>query len=136
MNGARRLMLIAASLTLICFFLPWVRASFGESGASAGGLDLAREGHTLLWLVPALSLTVLIFGALRIVWQRAAMLFALSGTSGGCIIAYLMYVERASNTREAIIPVESTVWYWLGLMSSLVIATAAFVFYARQSRSK
>ena len=135
MNGARRLMLIAASITLICFFLPWVRASFGGEGDSASGLDRAREDNTLLWLIPALSLTVLILGLLRIAWQRAAMLFALSGTSGGFIIAYLMYVERANDSREAIIPVAWTVWYWLGLIASLVIAAAAFIFYARQTRS-
>ena len=136
MNGARRLMLIAASVTLICFFLPWVRASFGGSGDAASGLDRARENHTLLWLVPALAFTVLILGALRIIWQRAGMLFALSGTAGGFIIAYLMYTERANDTRGAIIPVAWTVWYWLGLVASLVIAAAAFVFYARQTRSK
>ena len=136
MNGARRLVLIAASLTLICFFLPWVRASFGGSNDPVSGLDRARDDHPLLWLVPAISLLVLTLGALRIFWQRAAMLFALSGTSGGFIIAYLMYVERANDTRGAIIPVEWTVWYWLGLIASLVIAAAAFVFYARQTRSK
>ena len=136
MNGARRLMLIAASLTLVCFFLPWVRASFGGSGDSASGFDRVREDHALLWLVPALSLTVIIFGTLGAVWRRAALLFALSGTAGGFIIAYLMYVVRANDTRGAIIPVAWTVWYWLGLLASLVIAAAAFVFYAGQTRSK
>ena len=85
MNGSRRLALIAALITLICFFLPWVRAGIGLSTDAASGLDLAIDGHTLLWLVPALALSVLILGMFRIVWERAAMLFALSGTAGGCI---------------------------------------------------
>lgn len=136
MNGARRLALSAAFLTLICFLLPWIRLDASGTRDAASGLDLARRGDSLLWLIPALSLTVLALGLVRYVWERLSLLFALSGTAGGCIIAYVMYLERASAMKSAVLPIESTVWYWLGLVASLVIVAAAFVFYARRIRSK
>jgi len=135
MQGARRLALCAAFITLVCFLLPWIRASASGAGGDASGVDLARRVNSLLWLIPALSLTVLALGLVRYIWERLSLLFALSGTAGGSIIAYLMYGERASARESAVIPVESTVWYWLGLVASLVIVAAASVFYAGRTRS-
>src|SRR5260370_28483824 len=50
----RRINLSAALIGLICFFLPWVQVSCAGAKDTMSGLDLARDGQTLLWLVPIL----------------------------------------------------------------------------------
>ncbi len=136
MDGARRLVLSAAFLTLVCFLMPWIRVDASGAGGDVSGLDLARRGHSLLWLIPALSLTLLVLGLVRFVWERLSLLFALSGTAGGGMIAYLIYLERANAMKSAVVPIELTLWYWLGLIASLVLVAAAFVFYAKRIRSE
>ncbi|HWP42330.1 MAG TPA: hypothetical protein VNO14_03775 [Blastocatellia bacterium] len=134
--GVRRAGIIAAILVLICFFLPWVQVSFLGLEDSASGLDLAREGDTLLWLVPALALAIIVFGLLRPIWGRAPMVFALTSTAGGAISAYLMYRQYSSGGRSAgLVASQWTPWFWLGLMASIVVIVAAFIFYGRQSRT-
>jgi hypothetical protein len=52
MRILRRINLSAALIGLGCFFLPWVQVSCAGAQDSLSGLDLARGGQTLLWLVP------------------------------------------------------------------------------------
>jgi hypothetical protein len=128
--------LSAAAISLVCFFLPWIDAGFALARDSASGYDLARHGHRLLWLVPALMLTVLAFGAARFVLERAAFIFAFAGTAGGSLTAYVIYHEREMlGGMPAIIPAQWTLWYWLGFFSSVAVATAAFAFYVKRART-
>src|SRR5215207_4389689 len=100
MDKARRTSLSAALFVLICFFLPWVQVSCIVMKDSASGLNLARGGDRVLWLLPVLVILMLGMGLTRIVWERMPALFALSGTAGGLICAWLMYYER-NHTRPA-----------------------------------
>jgi hypothetical protein len=51
MNNTRVTVSLAL-IVLICFFLPWVQLSCGASSNRLSGVDLARDGHTLPWLIP------------------------------------------------------------------------------------
>src|SRR5882762_3321998 len=96
MNGTRRITVSLAIFVLICFFLPWVQLSCVGAKDSVSGLNLAREGDNLLWFIPLFMLAVVVFGTARRIWNGAPMVFALTGTVGGSISAYLMYQERAN----------------------------------------
>ncbi len=78
-----------ALIALICFFLPWVQLSCGASENRLSGVDLARDGHRALWLIPLLMLAVIFFATAR-AWQDSRQLSAL--VSG---------------------------WFWLGLGSTI-----------------
>src|SRR2546430_7589247 len=55
----RRATISMALIALICFFLPWVQLSCGTSERRLSGVDLARDGHSGLWLIPLLMLVIL-----------------------------------------------------------------------------
>src|SRR5205809_959924 len=95
MNTARRTTLSLATFVLVCFFLPWVQLSCVGMKDSVSGFGLGREGDELLWLVPLFMVAVLVFGLLRLIWERMPAVFALAGTVGGGVSAYLMYHERS-----------------------------------------
>lgn len=135
MEKARRTTLSAALFALICFFLPWVQVSCLGAKDSASGFNLARDGDRALWLVPLLMLAVLACGLARVVWERMPALFALSGMVSGLLSAWLMFYERRNVTPSSLIATFWTTWYWLGLVSSLVVAAAALWFYARRVRA-
>ncbi len=136
MNGARRVNLSAASFTLICFFLPWIQAGCDQSRDSASGFDLARHTRPVLWLIPLMMFLVFLLGLMRFISDRIPSVYALSGTVGGGLSAFLMYKERTDTGHATgIFPLEWTVWYWLGLASSILVFVAAFIFYFKRSRS-
>jgi len=135
MNGARRATLSAAAFVLICFFLPWMQLSCVGMRDSVSGYDLARSGDHLLWLAPVFMLAIILLGIMRVIWENLPAVFALTGTVGGCLSAYLIYRERASSHPSALIAAQSTPWFWLGFVSALCVAAAAFIFYAKRSRS-
>ena len=56
---SRRVTTSMALIALICFFLPWVHLSCGSSENRLSGVDLARDGHSSLWLITLLMLVVL-----------------------------------------------------------------------------
>ena len=56
---SRRVTTSMSLIALICFFLPWVHLSCGTSENRLSGVDLARDGHSGLWLIPVLMLVVL-----------------------------------------------------------------------------
>jgi hypothetical protein len=134
-NGARRVTLSFAAFTLICFFLPWLQVSCPTVRGSASGLDLARAGHRVLWLVPLLMLLILLIGFVRVFWEQWPSIFALVSTVGGGLSTYLTYHERLSTSSQAgLVAAQMTVWFWLGLAASLAVAVAGLLFYARQVR--
>ena len=102
---------------------------------SVSGFDLARDS-SLLWLIPASMVAVIFLGLARLIREQMPAVFALAGTVGGGVSAYLIYRERLSSNRSAgLLAAQMTVWFWLGFLASLGVAATAFFFYARRSRS-
>lgn len=136
MNNARRSTLSLAAFVLIGFFLPWVQLSCVGMKDSVSGFDLAREGDQALWFAPVFMIAILTFGLLRLIWEKSPAIFALTGTVGGSISAYLMYRERSiTNNSARIVATQWTPIFWLGFVASLGIAITAFIFYLRRSKS-
>ena len=136
MESARRVSVSAAAFVLICFFLPWAELNCMGGRDSASGYNLARGGDRSLWLVPLFMLAIIISGLTRFIWNRIPMLFALVSTVGGTLTAYLMYREYSSaDESAALVAAQWTPWFWLGLVASICIAAAAFIFYGKRSRS-
>jgi hypothetical protein len=127
----RRINLSAATIVLICFFLPWEQVSCGGAKDTLSGLDLARHESTLLWVIPLLILAVLIFAWLR---RRAAPphLQALLGLVAGGATAYLMNDERVRvNDAATVISARLTGWFWLGLIAALGMVASAIAMFIR-----
>jgi len=122
MDNLKKVSLSAAVIVLICFFLPWVQVSCGASKDSLSGVDLARDGHALLWLIPVLALAAVLvcfFGS----WKGKLDFGALLGFVTGIISAYLMNRERMrADDASGLLSVRPTGWLWLGLVSSIVLA--------------
>jgi hypothetical protein len=103
---------------------------------SVSGFDLARAGDQFLWLVPLFMLGVLVFGLLRLIWEKMPSVFSLTGTVGGGVSAYLMYHERSiTDNSPRLVATQWTLFFWLGFLASLGIVASAFIFYVRRSRS-
>jgi len=135
-NGERRVTLSLATFVLICFFLPWVQLSCVGLKDSVSGFDLAREGDKILWFVPLFMLVIIVLGLVRLIREKLPAIFALSGTVGGSISAYLMYHERSgTNDSARLVATQWTALFWLSFIASLGIVAAALVFYTRRSRS-
>lgn len=131
----RRASISLAAFVIICFFLPWVELSCMGLRDSVSGFDLARNSN-LLWLIPASMVAVIFLGLARSIPEKMPAVFALAGTVGGGVSAYLIYRERLSSNRSAgLLAAQMTVWFWLGFLASLGVAATAFFFYARRSRS-
>jgi hypothetical protein len=131
----RRATISLAAFVIICFFLPWVELSCMGLRDSVSGFDLARNS-SLLWLIPASMVAVIFLGLARLIREKMPAVFALAGTVGGGVSAYLIYRERISSNRSAgLLAAQMTVWFWLGFLASLGVAATAFFFYARRSRS-
>ena len=117
----KRVTISMALIALICFFLPWVQLSCGASENRLSGVDLARDGHTSLWLIPVLMLVVLFFAVAR-GWKERSEVLAPAGLVAGLVSAYLMNRERArADDTSALIAVALTGWFWLGFASTLLL---------------
>ena len=82
-----------ALIALICFFLPWIQVSCGGSKDTLSGVDLAREGHGGLWLIPILMLSVLVVSLARATRDRREISGVVTLVAG-LVSAYLMNRER------------------------------------------
>ena len=117
----RRVTTSMALIALICFFLPWVQLSCGASENRLSGVDLARDGHSGLWLIPFLMLAVLFVGIARATKDKRE-LSALVNLVAGLVSAYLMNRERArAEDTSGLIAVALTGWFWLGLGSTIAL---------------
>jgi hypothetical protein len=124
---SKRVTMSMALIALICFFLPWVHLSCGASENRLSGVDLARDGHSALWLIPILMLAVL-FLVITQVSKTKLDLSALLGLMAGLVSAYLMNRERvrAENT-AGLVAAALTGWFWLGLGSTIgLVVVSAF----------
>ena len=133
---SRRVINSIALIALICFFLPWVQLSCGASENRLSGVDLARDGHGGLWLLPILMVAVLLLSIAR-KWKDRRELSALVSLLAGLVSAYLMNRERirAANT-SGLIAVGLTGWFWLGFGSTIaLVIVSAFRFLKRSPES-
>ena len=133
MNG-RRITISMTLIGVICFFLPWVQVSCGGSHDSLSGVDLARNGHGALWLIPLLMIIALLLNAAR-AWGERREVIAVANLVAGLVSAYLMNRERvrAENTTE-LLRVTVTGWFWLGFASTVVLAVLACVQFLKRPR--
>ena len=121
----RRTNISAAIIVVVCFFLPWEQVSCGGARDTVSGLDLARNGDSLLFLIPLLMLAVVIAGA----WlQRsetrlpeAIISLVAAGLSG-----YLMNKQRVHvQDQAALISAQLTGWFWAGLLATMAVGITA-----------
>jgi hypothetical protein len=133
---SRRVTTSLALIVLICFFLPWVQLSCGGSESRLSGVDLARDGHSGLWLIPVLMLAVLFLGIAR-VWKDKSDLSALVSLVSGLVSAYLMNRERVrAEDTAGLVAVGLTGWFWLGLGSTIgLVVLSALRFLKRPKAS-
>ena len=92
-------------------------------------MDLARDGHNSLWLIPLLMLAILLVAVAR-AWRERRQVSALVPFIGGVVTTFLMNRERMrANDTSGLVAVRLTGWFWLGLMAAIGIAgVAAFRF--------
>jgi ABC-type Fe3+-siderophore transport system permease subunit len=132
-SSMRRINLSAALIVLICFFLPWVQVSCAGARDSLSGLDLARQGEALLWLVPLLVCAVLVFGLLR---HRSAnpQIFGFLSSASGAIVLFLLNRERVrAHDDDGLLAAQLTGWFWLSFISTIaMIGTALAIFFQKR----
>jgi hypothetical protein len=123
----RRTTIALALIVLICFFLPWVEVSCGSSTSRLTGVDLARDGHNSLWLIPLLMLVILLLAVARVWKERVS---ALVPFIGGVVASFLMNRERMrADDTSGLVAVRLTGWFWLGLVTAIgLVAVGAFRF--------
>ena len=131
----RKINLSAAIIVLICFFLPWEQVSCGGARDTLSGLDLARDIHGTLWLVPALMVIIILFRLLHS-WRDRAQVFATLSLICGAIAAVLMNRERIRvNDETGVISAQLTGWFWLAFISALAVVVSAIGILVRRRRS-
>lgn len=123
-----------ALIVLICFFLPWVQLSCGTPENRLSGVDLARDGHSALYLIPLLMLAVLFLGIAR-AWQDRREVSAIVVLVASLVSAYLMNRERvrAADT-SGLIAVGLTGWFWLGLGSTIGLLILSVLRFIKRPR--
>jgi hypothetical protein len=132
----RRINLSAALIGLVCFFLPWVQVSCAGAKDTLSGLDLARNGQTLLWLVPILLGGLALLEIVRALEEKLTIYSIVSALCGG-VTACLMNRERLRvHDESSLIAAQLTGWFWLGLFSSLVIVISGLLLFIRGKRSR
>lgn len=131
----RRINLSAAIIVLICFFLPWVQVSCAGAKDSLSGVDLARDGHTLLWLIPLLMIAVVTMGVLR-AWKETPRPAAIISAGCGAVTIFLMNRERMrAHDESALISAQLTGWFWLGFIAAAAIVVTALLMFAQKQRA-
>jgi surface polysaccharide O-acyltransferase-like enzyme len=130
----RRVTISMALIALICFFLPWVQLSCGASENRLSGVDLARDGHSELWMIPFLMVVVLLLGIAR-AWKDRRKLTAIVSLLAGLVSAYLMNHERMrAEDTSGLIKVGLTGWFWLGLGSTIALVIVSALRFLKRPR--
>ena len=124
-----------AIIVLVCFFLPWVQVSCAGAKDTMSGLDLARDGHGLLWFVPVL-MGALILSAIVRIRREQNKAFALASALCGLVTAYLMNHERLrAHDESGLIAAQLTGWFWLGFLSTFTVAISGIAMLVRRQRA-
>lgn len=127
-----RINISAAIIVLICFFLPWVQVSCGGTGDSLSGMNLARDGQTLLWLVPILMLAVITVGLPR-ARKETSKVAAIVSLVSGAVTILLMNRERVRvHDSSGLISAQLTGWFWLALISAVAMVFSAIALLLRR----
>jgi hypothetical protein len=135
MEALRRINLSAALIGTVCFFLPWVQVSCAGANDSLSGLDLARDGRTLLWLVPIILGGLALLEILRALKENLTI-YSIVSALCGVVTAYLMNRERLRvHDESGLISAQLTGWFWLGLFSSLAIVVSGSALLVSGKRS-
>jgi len=135
MKRFRQINTSAAIIVLVCFFLPWVQVSCAGAKDTMSGLDLARDGHGLLWFVPVL-MGVLILSAIVRIRREQNKAFALASTLCGLLTAYPMNRERLRvHDESGLISAQLTGWFWLGFLSTFTVAISGIAMLVRRQRA-
>jgi hypothetical protein len=131
---SRRATISVALIALICFFLPWVQLSCGKSESRLSGVDLARDGHSELWLIPVLMLVMLVIATAR-AWENKREISALIGLVTGLVTAYLMNRERVrAEDTSGLVAVGLTGWFWLGLGATIGLTIVSALRFLKRSK--
>ena len=121
MDKTKKVTVSGALIVLVCFFLPWIQVSCGAAKDTVSGINLARDGHSMLWLIPVLMVTTVIvafLGSGRGKFDLAALLAFVAGL----VTAYLMNRERMRGQESSgLLDVRPTGWFWLGLVASVIV---------------
>ena len=134
MEKAGKITVSFAILLLICFFLPWVQVSCGASKDTATGLDLARDGERGLWLIPLLTIVLIICG-LRVV-RIDQWIFGLLTLLSGLVCVYLLNHERVKfEDTSGVIVARLTAGFWVSLLSAIGIVASGIVALLRRPRA-
>ena len=129
----KRVTISMALIALICFFLPWIQVSCGGSKDTLSGVDLAREGHGGLWLIPILMLGVLFVSLARATRDRREIAGVVTLVAG-LVSAYLMNRERLrAENSTGLIAVGLTGWFWLGLGSTIMLVLVAVLRFLKRA---
>jgi hypothetical protein len=132
---SRRVTVSMALIALICFFLPWVQLSCGTSENRLSGVDLARDGHGGLWLIPLLMVFVLFTSVARR-WKERRNYSLLISLIAGLISAYLMNRERVrAEDSSGLIAVGLTGWFWLGFGSTIALVIVSGLRFLKRPRA-
>jgi hypothetical protein len=135
MKFLRQINLSAAIIVLVCFFMPWVQVSCGGARDTLAGLDIARDGRGLLWLIPLL-MVALIVSAIGRYKREENKAFAVASTICGLITTYLMNRERLRVHDEGgLISAQLTGWFWLGFMATLAVALSGIAMLLKRQRA-
>ena len=131
----RRINLSGAIVVLICFFLPWVQVSCAGARDSLTGLDLARNDHPLLWLIPLLMLAVAVLGLLRVRKEKPTTQAIVSALSAGVTIILMNRERTRVQDQSNVISAQLTGWFWLALIAAVLIAITAVALLLLRQRS-
>ncbi len=124
-----------AIIVLVCFFLPWVQVSCAGAKDTMSGVDLARDGQGLLWFVPVL-MGALVLSAIIRIKREEHRAFALVSAMSGLLTAYLMNRERLRvHDESGLINSQLTGWFWLGFISTLLVAISGILMLLKRQRA-
>jgi hypothetical protein len=135
MEALRKINLSAALIGMVCFFLPWIQVSCGGAKDTLSGLDLARNGQTLLWLVPILLGGLALLEILRALKEKLTIYSIVSALCGAITICLMNRERLRVHDESGLISAQLTGWFWLGLFSSVVIVISGLALFISGKRS-